>query len=164
VLQLLGVATVAWGISETRALFGRPSLSHRIIVWLNRFPLWRRNIVIELQGIAATASVGRASAHVVHSAAIDATIEARVAALEKNIASVHDRIGEIHRETREELQNLVVAVSREERGRLAEDEQLRRTLEAASTGGIHISAIGALWIFVGLILSTAAPEIAALLK
>jgi len=37
-------------------------------------------------------------------------------------------------------------------------------LEATGTGGVHISAIGASWLFVGIILSTAAPEIAEFLK
>jgi hypothetical protein len=37
-------------------------------------------------------------------------------------------------------------------------------LEASGTGGVHISAIGASWLFVGVILSTAAIEIAELLK
>jgi hypothetical protein len=34
-----------------------------------------------------------------------------------------------------------------------------KKLEATGTGGIHISAIGASWLFVGVILSTAAVEI-----
>ena len=39
VLQLLGIATVIWGISETRALFGHPSLRSKAKAWLGRFPL-----------------------------------------------------------------------------------------------------------------------------
>ena len=39
VLQLLGISTVIWGISETRALFGHPSFASKAKAWLSRFPL-----------------------------------------------------------------------------------------------------------------------------
>ena len=40
------------------------------------------------------------------------------------------------------------------------DEHLHKRLEAAEPGGLHISLIGVIWIFLGLILSTVSPEIA----
>jgi len=46
VLQLLGIGTIIWGISETRALFGHPSFASKTKAWLSRFPLLRRNIVL----------------------------------------------------------------------------------------------------------------------
>jgi hypothetical protein len=56
------------------------------------------------------------------------------------------------------------AIKREEQLRQFEDLAIRETLEATETGGVHISAIGALWLLVGVALSTAAPEIAATLQ
>ncbi len=55
-------------------------------------------------------------------------------------------------------------MKREEQVRQAEDNAIRMKLEATGTGGVHISAIGASWLFAGIILSTAATEIASLLK
>ena len=46
----------------------------------------------------------------------------------------------------------------------AEDERTRGMLETTAIGGVHISAIGATWLFVGVVLSTAAPEIASWVK
>ena len=43
-LQILGIGTVAWGISETRALFGHPSLVGKWRKWLARFPLLRKTL------------------------------------------------------------------------------------------------------------------------
>src|SRR5206468_10208665 len=52
VLQLLGICTVIWGISETRALFGHASLRSKARAWLGRFPVFRRDIVVGADGIA----------------------------------------------------------------------------------------------------------------
>jgi hypothetical protein len=52
------------------------------------------------------------------------------------------------------------ALKREEQARAAEDQVIRHKLETTETGGIHVTAMGALWLFVGVTLSTASPEIA----
>ena len=51
-------------------------------------------------------------------------------------------------------------MKREEQARAAEDQVIRHKLETTETGGIHVTAMGALWLFVGVTLSTASPEIA----
>lgn len=51
-------------------------------------------------------------------------------------------------------------LKREERTRAQEDQAIREKLEATETGGLHISAMGVLWLFIGVTLSTAATEIA----
>jgi hypothetical protein len=64
----------------------------------------------------------------------------------------------------EELRKTADALKREAQSRQTEDTAIREKLEATGTGGVHISAIGASWLFVGVVLSTAATEIAQLLK
>jgi hypothetical protein len=90
-----------------------------------------------------------------------ATIEARVEALEKNLISMHERIKE---QMAEEVSKITDSLKREEQTRQAEDTTIRETLKTTATGGVHISAIGASWLFLGVILSTASIEIAKLLK
>ena len=92
------------------------------------------------------------------------TIEARLDAIENNVTSIHERISQVQREMDGEFQKTTDALNREEQARQAEDNTIREKLEATGTGGVHISAIGASWLLVGVILSTAAIEIAALLK
>jgi hypothetical protein len=164
VLQLLGIGTVIWGISETRALFGHPSLTSKARAWLGRFPLWRRNVVIAAIGSIESTDVAKARGYGTHGPGINPTIETRVSALEKNITAIHERISTTQKEMDEEYQKTADALKREEQSRVAEDATIREKLEATGTGGVHISLIGASWLFVGVILSTASVEIAILLK
>lgn len=164
VLQLLGVATVIWGISETRALFGHPSFASKTKDWLSRFPLIRRDAVIAVSGVSCAVVGGSATAYVTHGPGESPTIESRVEALEKNITSIHERINETQNQIGVEVQKVSSALKLEEQSRQTEDHAIREKLEATGTGGVHISAIGALWLFVGVILSTASPEIASLCK
>jgi hypothetical protein len=164
VLQLLGIGTVIWGISETRALFGHGSLRSKARAWLGRFPLLRRNIVFAAGNLELSAFVAKGRAHVTHGPGANPTIETRLEALEKNVTSIHERISQTQKEMDEELSKTADALKREEQSRQAEDRAIREKLEATGTGGVHISAIGALWLFVGVILSTAATELAQLFK
>jgi hypothetical protein len=64
----------------------------------------------------------------------------------------------------EGLHKINGSLKQEEQSRQAEDNQIRKKLEATGTGGVHISLIGASWLFMGVTLSTAAPEIVTLFK
>ncbi|MGD0233387.1 MAG: hypothetical protein ABSC55_02500 [Syntrophorhabdales bacterium] len=163
-LQLVGIGTVMWGISETRALFGHPSFASKARAWLVRFPLLRRNVVLTVGSLTTSAALGKARLYGTQGPGVNPTIESRLDALEKNVTSIHERISQTQKEMDEEFEKTTGALMREEQLRQAEDNAIREKLEATGTGGVHISAIGASWLFVGVILSTAAPEIAALLK
>lgn len=102
--------------------------------------------------------------HSVHSPGPNATIEARVATLEMNVESIHERISNNENDLDRELLKTADQLRQEQRTRQAEDNAIHEKLEATGTGGVHISAIGASWLFVGVVLSTASPEIAAWLK
>jgi len=164
VLQLLGIGTVIWGISETRALFGHPSFASKTRAWLGRFPLLQRNVLISVGGAILGIAGGKARAYGTHGAGVNPTIETRVEALEKNITSIHERITQAQNEMDAEFKKAENALKHEEQVRQLEDNEIRKKLEATGTGGVHISAIGAAWLFVGVILSTTAIEIAELLK
>lgn len=164
VLQVLGIGTVIWGISETRALFGHPSFASKAKLWLKRFPLLRRNIIHATTGVALASATCKARAHSTHGpTGPNPTIEARIESLERNIVLIHERISGTQKEMDEEFRKSTEALKNEEHARKAEDNQLHEKLEATGTGGMHISAIGASWLFVGVVLSTAAIEIAELL-
>lgn len=164
VLQVLGIATVAWGISETRAFFGHASVVAKTKSWLTRFPLLRRNTVIAAGAVSLALLTSKARAHSTHNAGPNPTIEARIESLERNIVLIHDRIASAEKEMDEEFQKVSNALKNEEHARQSEDSEIHKKLEVTGTGGVHISAIGASWLFVGVILSTAAIEIAELLK
>jgi hypothetical protein len=164
VLQLLGILTIVWGISETRALFGQASLAARIKAWFKRFPLRRRHIVFAVGGGDFAAATGRARAFVTHGAGPNPTLDARVKALEKNLASIQHQISALEAELDAGFGKVRDEIRSEVQTREANDKKLSEKIEASATGGIQISAIGASWLFVGVVLGSAAPELAALFK
>lgn len=164
VLQLLGIGTVIWGISETRALFGHPSFAAKAKSWFERFPLRRRNIVLAVGAASLAAATCEARGYVTQGPGSNPTVDTRLDALERNVSLIHERISGIEKEMDEEFRKTAEAIKNEEHQRQTEDNAIRAKLEATGTGGVHISAIGASWLFVGVVLSTAGVEIAELLK
>ena len=162
-LQILGIGTVAWGISETRALSGHKPLFAVARGWVERFPLRSRSIVITVAGAASVTSSGCVRGHLTYGPPPNPTVNDRLDALEKNIGALHDRVGANQKELDEEVSKLRSSVSEETSRREQEDHASRKLIEMTATGGVHISAIGAVWLFVGVILSTAGVEIAAAL-
>jgi hypothetical protein len=163
-LQLFGILTVIWGIKVTRDFFKLPSFMSKLKDWLSRFPLLRRQIILGVSSSGLLTSSGKARAFVTHTAGPNPTIEARVEALEKNVTSINERISQTQNELDGEIHQLLNSLKGEEQSRQSEDSTIRSMLEAIETGGIHITAIGASWLFFGLILSTAAIEISRLYK
>jgi len=164
VLELLGLSTVAWGLEKTRRDFGRPSFFANARIWWTERP----RLYTRIASLAGHASFGalRASgtADASFAAAADRTHEERIAALESSVQQMQRRL----EETRTELINAVSA-EREalaiERGvREKGDLEINRALEAAETGGLHVSMMGVVWLAVGLTLSTIPNEILCLWK
>ncbi len=147
VLQILGIATVIWGISETRAFFGHPAFAAKTKSWSTRFPLLRQNIVIAAGAASLALLTSKARAHSTHNPGPNPTIEARIDSLERNIVLIHERIDSAEKEMDEEFQKTSDALKSEEHARQSEDNQIHKKLEATGTGGVHISAIGASWLF-----------------
>lgn len=163
-LQVLGIATVVWGIAETRALFGHTPIFSVAKSWFGRFPLRSQSIVLAASGVASATATGKVRGYVTHGPGPSPTIETRLEAIEKNIETVHGRITSAQRELDEQGQKSKQELAAEANSRQVEDERTRGMLETTATGGVHISAIGATWLFVGVVLSTAAPEFAEWLK
>lgn len=95
---------------------------------------------------------------------MNGTLEERVEALEKSLALTNEKIDNTKAHLNQEITKTVEAIKQEEQTRAAEDLHIHKKLEATSTGGVHISLIGAIWLFVGVTLSTASPEISGFLK
>lgn len=163
-LQLAGILTVVWGILKTRQFFGLTSPLIVVQSWGRRCPLIRRPIIVEL-GVATEAN-DTLSARGYQSWPIDptTTAEERIASLERNLPLLQKRISMFQSEFDTALRGLTDQVRNEEQERLSTTHQLQLQVKAHGTGGLHISAIGAAWLFVGAILGTASQEIAALLK
>ena len=159
-LQLFGIYTVAWGIIETRKLFDRPSIFMHIRTWLDRRPIFGGRVIVadmsaRLGGFGVIAR-GSISAGV----GPNATVEERMRALETNIDLLGERISHVETEMDNKFRAHAQTLMEEQLARASKDEIITAKLEATETGGLHISAMGVLWLFVGVIMSTASQEIA----
>jgi hypothetical protein len=162
--QLVGIFTVLKDISKTQALFKLPSFIAKAKSWLKRFPLRRNNIVIAADATIIGTSACKFRGDVTQGPSPNPTIETRLDVLEKNISLIRERISDIEREIYEEFHKTKEALKNEEQARQAGDNDVRKELENAETGGAFILSIGALWLLVGVILSTASVEIVEVLK
>lgn len=163
-LQVLGIATVAWGIRETRALFGRSDIFTLARNWFRRAPVYGGRVVSGSINVTLPGLKAHASGYASSTATLDAAIEVRVGVLEKNIKHLNNGIDETRAEIDQNSLAQSAALEQEKQERSQQDQELSAKLEATETGGLHISAMGALWLFVGVTLSTASVEIAAWLK
>jgi hypothetical protein len=163
-LQILGIGTVAWGIRETRALFGRPTLMAQFRAWLHRFPAYGGRVVSASTNITVPGASLHARGYVTTVARSNASVEERIDTLEKKVKLIHERIDQTQIEVDQMFRSHTDLLRQEEHTRAREDQSIREKLEVSEMGGLKISAMGALWLFVGVTLSTAAPEIARFLN
>jgi uncharacterized protein YceH (UPF0502 family) len=97
--------------------------------------------------------------HVSANAGPNATIEARVEALEKNIGFLSERIAQTQNEVDKKLREHGQRLKQDRAAWEERHEQLSRRLEASETGGLHVSAAGVVLLFMGVAMSTASSEI-----
>jgi hypothetical protein len=159
-LQLLGICTVIIGIEQTRRLFDHPSLLSIATSWLRAFPPYKRNVVVGAAAGDLGIVGGKARAYVTSNPPPNADIEERVASLERNVGHINKRIDGVFEELDKTQSEQMTALSREKQERAAEDAKIAAKLETSGTGGLHISAAGAVWLFVGVTLGTGSVEIA----
>ncbi len=153
-LQLLGIGMVAIGIRETRKLFGLPGIFDRTRQWFGRWPAYNIATVSGVLAVVQDSDTVNARGIARHKAGPGATIEDRVAALEKNATLIDDRISQAQEEMDANVRRQDEALKQEQRSRAAEDQDIRNTMAVAETGGLDISATGAVWLFSGVICGT----------
>lgn len=159
-LQLSGVATVVWGLRETRQLFGYPTLFQHAIDWAKRFPRYKPSPISGEGKATLPAFTCEGSGYIWESFSREVAIEKRVAAIERNLKCVDERLNKVQGRLHYETNRITSELHKERLRREEEDINTRRQLELSQTGGLGISAVGFIWLSMGLILSTASQEIA----
>ena len=154
VLELFGLITVAWGIHATRRQFGEDSFATMILKWWARRK--RMGITgnahvalggLSIQGQASTMFVGRS------------TIEERVAQLETDLRSLTGRVDSVAEDMRQEALARENALAAERQARQQEQADINTKMALFATGGIYVSLMGVVWLFIGVTLATASNEI-----
>ncbi len=91
---------------------------------------------------------------------VEVSIEERVASLEQDVRHLNKQVERGRDELDEATREYTRGLMREQQDSVTGDTNLASALKRSSTGGLHISLIGALWLIVGVILSTLSHEIA----
>ncbi len=164
VLQCFSILTVIWGIHITRSQFNQPSLTSVVVDWLKRFPTYHKGKTIMGELSGENSSTGRLEFKNWDDLHENPTLEDRVHAAEKNLNILRSSIKNMHNRIDEQNQAQNELLKKESSERLQEVSKLRDSILNLGTGGLHISAIGAFWLFVGVVLSTTAPELEKLLN
>lgn len=163
ILQILGIGTVAYGIRDTRKMFGHPSFLSLLRDWFMRFPKFGGQIRSFAANIKATSMTSNARGHVWINP-IDASNEERIKALEANLEAVNLRLCQTQNQIDQCDREIKRSFKKEYDIRTKANRQILQKLEAAETGGIYISAMGVLWLFVGVIMSSIPTELSQLIK
>lgn len=160
-LELLGILVVAKGLSESRKLFGRPSLYQSLLKWTERRPRFGApKYVLNAEGGCFAVNGGDSvmthgfvgtSAH---------TLDERVTLLERRLNLADAQIQEGRRKLEEETTNRMEAINLEEVARIAGDAVVRKQLEEAVVGGINLETTGIVWLACGVTLSSLSQELA----
>jgi len=160
-LQLLGILTVVYGIERTRNFFGRPSLVQSAAAWLAEFPSIRGGTPtrIEVSNAGSVLVSGRLSVR--HRAGPNANLEDRVRVLEGNVEGLENSRDELQGQLDQANQRLDRELAEERQDRGLQIKALGAQLETSQTGDLGVSLIGAIWLMMGLVLSTSSDEIAA---
>ena len=158
-LQLLGILTAAWGIIETWKYFELGDPLRRIRDWLRRYPLRKLPPITGAMTATERGDSVAARAFAWWEPKPQAPLEERLQILEKNIPLLNERITNTQRELDVAVARLQQQASQATADTKQVEHHLSTKLTEFGTGSLHISAIGAVWLFVGSILGTASQEI-----
>ena len=160
-LQVCGIATVAYGLRQTRRLFGRPPVRMLLREWLRRFPSWRTHVVRGRAAATASSSRGARTRGTVWTT-MDSSLSqlGLLQAIRKNVEGLNSRLLQLESQADASRRALTSEIDDERKTRSAADKEIRAKLEAAETGGLYISLVGLVSLLAGLLLTTLSGEIA----
>lgn len=160
ILQLLGLAAAALGIRDTRRMFGKPSFLQSIRIWASSWPRFKpKPHHVNISALSSSRS--SVSATLLHGAPPSASLKQRVDAIEANLRNVEGRVRDAESNISTNERIFKDMLCQETQKRIAQDQILHGKIEVASTDGLSLAATGVFWLAVGLVLSTASPELLA---
>ncbi len=158
-LQLIGVATVWFDLTATARSFGKTGMIQRTRDWLKTG--FTGSVTVLLGGVSASASMScNARATVRWPMHANGETVDRIEAIEKNIGKIDEDLIALFRELDLYAGQARERATNEEKIRTQAITEIRGELVKASAGNFVILVFGVVWLAVGIVLSTWAPEIA----
>ncbi|WP_456983541.1 hypothetical protein [Luteimonas sp. A478] len=162
-LQLLGIAAAATGIRDTRRMFGKPSFLEHMRAWLKTI-LRLKPSIVSMSASGTISMSGSAKAYVWRGAGADPTLESRLSAAEANLEELYKRANAAESAFDTHVRDAERQLREESHSRAEADRQLHLKIDAASTDGLHLAAVGVVWLACGVIMSTAPSELLELVR
>lgn len=171
VLQVLGLLSVALGISQLRRSFGLKGTVAEIIAELLHLAktavqrvaqmLGRRPAVIHAAGAAALGlSSMRARAKV--RSGPNASLEDRIGLLERLIDTLEDALATLQDTIERDREQFNKALNAERHAREDGFKALQDRVTSLAVGGIRLQTVGLVWLFLGVLLTTWSQELASI--
>jgi len=162
-LQVFGLGTVAFGLSQVRRSFGRPSLLSKALEWFRQIQAAfkpPKHVTVEAKAAGLSIAAGRPRVFV--TAGPTTPLDERVALLEQNLRRLQDEFDAHEERITKELRTVNEALTREHQARETEARRISTQLENFAVGGLHLEFIGVFWLVLGVLGTSIPTEIAAL--
>ncbi len=158
--ELIGVILVSIGLWDTRRAFeDQPTTWEGIRQWWTDRPKFPpQHVVLEARSMAV-ATAG-ASARMRVTAGPNASLEQRVAVLEREHAALFDEVGKLSGDANRKIGELSNAIALERSEGQEADKAIKEQLKRAVAEGLPLGRVGAFCFFAGIIAATASQEIA----
>jgi hypothetical protein len=150
-LQVFGIITVAWGFHQF------------FFQWLKRLPAYHLPPINASCDIKLSAVTPKVRAEVSSTGEFSATTDERIEVLEKNVEEINNRISQTQNEMDLKVRELKQAIEDEKKAREKGDKEIRSWLDSIEKRSLRLSAVGAILLGIGVVMSSASPEIAKLI-
>jgi len=161
VYQFLGVVGVLIGIAETRKQFGKAGLFAEAKSYLKSFPRLKPTIVAVMASILSDATLS-ATGTLTTTLIQNTSLEDRVSRLEHELEDLRQQNSRTEEEFNRFKDHVSQVISEERSTRASGIQSVRDDLIKVETGGLSLSLAGALWIILGIILTSIPMELAGL--
>ena len=159
--ELLGIGTVAYGLSDKSRLFNRQGILDECRGWWSRRPRWEVTHHYLLTGDSLTVGVsGSGDLSFWHGTSAEASVETRVAVLEKNLEILKKQSRGTVNRLKEEIKTRNEALNCERQTREQAIGDIRTLLETFGAGGLNMERIGISWLLLGVIFASIPSEVA----
>jgi len=158
-LQLAGIVTVVLGVISAREFFGLPPVTESIRSWWRRRPT--RKVHHASGSLSGSYALVSASGDGYASIPIDpeASLEEMIRVIQSNFEVLHNRITAVDAQSIARHKPLESKVQEHDALISNVRQDLSLHVKMFGTNSLHISAIGAVWLFAGAVLGAASPEL-----
>jgi hypothetical protein len=154
ILDVLGISTVWYGLTESRRRFKRPSLRASISKWFGlvagAFGQRRNQAFLE----ASLSMSGSLSAVLTKGSRAPVTVEERLIALEQGVRELKAETTAAAEGLRQDVSTLRRELQQERNEREAGDKRAWQEIEDLAVGGFPLQAVGLFWTVAGILLTS----------